>query len=62
MKKVLLVSLIFATVLAFSSTAMAKKDTQFTCAPTDPEIDTITDLTVVCFDWDWVDCQGTPVK
>lgn len=61
MKKVLLVSLIFATVLAFSSTAMAKKDTQFTCAPTDPIIDTTTDTAVVCFDWDW-ECSGEPIK
>jgi len=61
MKKVFLISVIFATVLAVSSTAMAKKDTEFTCAPTWVAIDT-TDPAVVCFDWDWVNCQGTPVK
>jgi hypothetical protein len=59
MKKLLIVSLIFATVLAFSSFAMAKPK-KFTCPPTILATDTA-DPTEVCFDWDW-GCRGTPVK
>jgi len=60
MKSVLSVSLIFVTVLALSSITMAKKDTQFTCPPTNLAVDTA-DPTVVCFDWDW-ECEGDPIK
>ena len=60
MKKALIIGLTLTMVMALSSFAMAKKPTQFTCAPTNMAVDTA-DPTVVCFDWDW-ECPGEPIK
>ena len=60
MKRLFVVNLILVIVLALSSFAMAKKDTQFTCPPTNLTVDT-TDPAAVCFAWDW-ECEGTPLK
>jgi len=60
MKRVFIINLILVMVLVFSSFAMAKKDPQFTCPPTNLAVDT-SDPTAVCFAWVW-ECEGTPIK
>jgi hypothetical protein len=60
MKKVVLMGLIVAMVLAVGPLAMAKSNPQFTCAPTGLIVD-VSDPAEVCFDWLW-ECPGTPVK
>ena len=61
MRKALIIGLTLTMVMALSSFAMAKKPTQFTCAPSNVAVDNA-DPTVVCFDWDWVGCEGEPIK
>jgi len=68
MKKVLIVSLTLALVLAFGSFAMAKKGgipqhgfPQFSCCPS--SLDVEIEDGEVCFDWYWDETVcGTPIK